>query len=317
MTATRRLSPTTRPSRSTSSRVSRLTDGAEPNSNLPGTTMMMLEPSPSTWSSTSCLAPLPRATRTTTAATPITTPSMVSALRSRLARSASSATRNASPPSSTPAPPVRSSSPSRTWMRRRAMRRDLEVVGDDDDRDAPLDDERLEDGHDLGPAAGVEVAGGLVGQQQASAPRPARGRSRPAAARRRRAGPAGAPAGGRARRRPARRRRARAARPGARRGRPAAGRRCPARWCGRAAGRTGTRSRSCGCAARRAHRRTASRRRGRRPAATPEVGRSRQPSRCIRVDLPEPDGPTTATYSPGSMRRLTPRSASTDTPSSW
>ena len=30
-----------------------------------------------------------------------------------------------------------------------------------------------------------------------------------------------------------------------------------------------------------------------------------------------PEGPTTATYSPGSMRRLTPRSASTETPSRW
>ena len=84
-TATRRSSPTTRPSRSTSSRVSRLIVGAEPSSNLPGTTMMMFEPRPSTCCSTSCLAPAPSATRTTTAATPMTTPSMVRALRSLLA----------------------------------------------------------------------------------------------------------------------------------------------------------------------------------------------------------------------------------------
>ena len=122
--------------------------------------MMMFEPSPSTCCSTSCLAPLPIATRITTAATPMTTPSMVSALRSRLARNASSATRNASP----------ASHPARRPRRRAALvgldqpvahpdpaprqRRDLEVVGDDDDGDAALGVEPLEDRHHLG-AAGV------------------------------------------------------------------------------------------------------------------------------------------------------------------
>ena len=43
----------------------------------------------------------------------------------------------------------------------------------------------------------------------------------------------------------------------------------------------------------------------------PEVGTSRQPRMCMRVDLPEPDGPMTATYSPASMVKETPRSAST------
>ena len=46
------------------------------------------------------------------------------------------------------------------------------------------------------------------------------------------------------------------------------------------------------------------------------VGRSRQPSRCINVDLPEPDGPRIAAYSPGRTGTVTPRSASTVTPSS-
>ena len=32
----------------------------------------------------------------------------------------------------------------------------------------------------------------------------------------------------------------------------------------------------------------------------------------MRVDLPEPDGPMMATYSPCSMDRLTPRSAATE-----
>ena len=32
---------------------------------------------------------------------------------------------------------------------------------------------------------------------------------------------------------------------------------------------------------------------------------------CMRVDLPEPEGPMTATYSPWSIVRLMPRSAAT------
>ena len=52
------------------------------------------------------------------------------------------------------------------------------------------------------------------------------------------------------------------------------------------------------------------RRRPRRPAGRcPSVGTSRQPRMCISVDLPEPDGPMTATYSPRPISRLTPRSA--------
>ena len=35
-------------------------------------------------------------------------------------------------------------------------------------------------------------------------------------------------------------------------------------------------------------------------------GTSRQPRMCMRVDLPEPDGPMTATYSPASMVNVTP-----------
>ncbi len=49
----------------------------------------------------------------------------------------------------------------------------------------------------------------------------------------------------------------------------------------------------------------------------PPVGRSRQPSRCISVDLPDPLGPTIAAYSPSSMAKLTPRRASTTVSPSW
>src|SRR5581483_2569447 len=48
-------------------------------------------------------------------------------------------------------------------------------------------------------------------------------------------------------------------------------------------------------------------------AYVPDVGRSRQPRRFISVDLPEPDGPMIATYSPRAMVKVTPRSARTKT----
>src|SRR5436305_13978152 len=44
---------------------------------------------------------------------------------------------------------------------------------------------------------------------------------------------------------------------------------------------------------------------------SPFVGRSRQPRRFIKVDLPEPDGPRIATNSPGYTSSETPRSACT------
>jgi hypothetical protein len=43
----------------------------------------------------------------------------------------------------------------------------------------------------------------------------------------------------------------------------------------------------------------------------PALGVSKQPSRCIIVDLPLPDGPINATNSPASTSMLTPRSAFT------
>ena len=41
----------------------------------------------------------------------------------------------------------------------------------------------------------------------------------------------------------------------------------------------------------------------------PRLGVSRQPIRFISVDLPDPDGPMIATYSPFSISMLTPRRA--------
>ena len=46
-------------------------------------------------------------------------------------------------------------------------------------------------------------------------------------------------------------------------------------------------------------------------ATSPEVGLSRPARMCIRVDLPEPDGPITAVSWPLGTSRETPRSAST------
>ena len=43
----------------------------------------------------------------------------------------------------------------------------------------------------------------------------------------------------------------------------------------------------------------------------PEVGRSSAARMCIRVDLPEPDGPITAVSFPCATSSVTPRSAST------
>src|SRR5213596_27651 len=42
---------------------------------------------------------------------------------------------------------------------------------------------------------------------------------------------------------------------------------------------------------------------------SPAVGVSRQPTRFMRVDLPDPDGPMTATYSFLRICRLTPQGA--------
>jgi hypothetical protein len=43
----------------------------------------------------------------------------------------------------------------------------------------------------------------------------------------------------------------------------------------------------------------------------PAVGRSKVPIRCSSVDLPDPDGPATATSSPSATAKLIPRNATT------
>ena len=45
--------------------------------------------------------------------------------------------------------------------------------------------------------------------------------------------------------------------------------------------------------------------------AAPPVGRVERPMRCMRVDLPDPDGPMMVTNSPVRTRSVTPRTAFT------
>src|SRR5581483_4170157 len=115
--------PTMREARSMSENCSRETEGAVPKANFPGTIRMMFEPRPSTSFSTMFFAPPPMATSTTTAATPMITPIMVSSERSRLAASDSPATRSDS--SGFTAVP-----PSHLSRRPAALQRD--VLGDRD-----------------------------------------------------------------------------------------------------------------------------------------------------------------------------------------
>ena len=141
--------------------------------------------------------------------------------------------------------------------------------------------------------------------------RPGPGRSRPAAARHPTAGPGDGRSGVRARPAPATPPRPRAAPSPGRPGTAGRRRRCRAPTRRRAGRTAGTRSRSS--AARRADSR-----RSLRPATScpairtvPVVGRSRVPMMWSSVDLPDPDGPTSATSSPASIARSTSRSATT------
>ena len=103
----------------------------------------------------------------------------------------------------------------------------------------------------------------------------------------------------------------RAARAAPRPRRAAQSRRCRARSSRRAGRTAGRRSRSRARAAPPARARRAPPRPARRPRRAPRVGRSSVPMTCSSVDLPEPDGPTTATSSPAvdaqRRRRAAPR----------
>ncbi len=153
---------------------------------------------------------------------------------------------------------------------------------------------------DVGGVGCIEVAGGLVGEQQRRAGWPAPAPAPRAAARRRRAGADSGLAGRRARRGPATRAPSRS--PSARRRSPAARRRFPRRSCWGAGGRPGRPARRARVSSARGRPRPS--RESSLPSSRtlPRLGRSRPAATAIRVDLPEPDGPTTATRSPASTR---------------
>src|SRR3990170_2453691 len=133
-------------------------------------------------------APEPSAIMAITDATPMITPSMVSAERTLLRRIARSATRRVSWMSIAPPSGLGFDGRQRQQLRRRvasALDRlvahdapvadrddaggvagDVVLVGDQQHGDAAVAVETLQDLHDLDAGAAVEIAGGLVGQDQ-------------------------------------------------------------------------------------------------------------------------------------------------------
>ena len=153
----------------------------------------MFEPALRIWFWIDELAPVPIATITITAATPMIMPSAVSAVRIALRRSAFSATMNVIQIDIAVAPyalcaassaSLRSRATSAAALRRcttgpiaphqavaerddaRGVLGDVGLVRDEHDGDAALDVEPLEDAHHLDAGARIEVAGRLVGKQQ-------------------------------------------------------------------------------------------------------------------------------------------------------
>ena len=105
------------------------------------------------------VVPWPTPTRATTEATPMMTPSIVRAARSRLVRSRDSASRSSSREAHADDLPVAQVDLPV------GGRGDLGVVGDEDDRPAG-GVELVEEAHDVRAGVAVEVAGRLVGQDE-------------------------------------------------------------------------------------------------------------------------------------------------------
>ena len=209
------------------------------------------------------------------------------------------------------------SRPSRTWTWRSARRGDVAVVGDEHDRPARRV-ELVEDAHDLGArcalsrlpvGSSARMSAGSVTRARAMATRCC--------------WPPDSSVGSWSSRSPSPSRSSAALRPlerargGRRPGRAAASPRCRGRSSAAAGCTTGRRSRSTGCGPRRGRRRRGPRRPSRRGRSGPAVGRSRQPTMFISVDLPDPDGPTMARNSPRSTTRSTPSSARTSIRPVW
>ena len=206
--------------------------------------------------------------------------------------------------------------PTRRRGRRRQRRRSrggvVAAIGwHEDDGRAPLAGLRAQLVQDHAGVAVVEVAGGLVGEQERRAIEHGAAVGDPLLLAPRELGGVVAPPMRdpqplhEGHRPPARPRGG----PGPRSARRAA--RCPARSGRRGGGRTGTRSR-CACRARGTGRAGpgGSRARASNQISPASAGSSR-PRRLSRVDLPEPDSPITASTCPGLASRSTPSSTRT------
>ena len=183
---------------------------------------------------------------------------------------------------------------------------DVGLVGDDDDGLA-LAVEVGEEVEDLVAGLGVEVAGGLVGQEERRALDQGAGDRHPLALAARHLVRAGGPSGRPGRPGGAPRRRGRGGR--GRPSRSAAARRSAGPSAGAAARRSGRRTRSAARGPGPAPTATAWPRRGRRASTGPRWGRPGSPRMFISVDLPDPDGPMIATSSLAPIARSTPRRA--------
>ena len=203
--------------------------------------------------------------------------------------------------------------PSRSWTTRSARSRHGPAVRGDQ-RGAATVAAIREQRQDLRLGLGVDLARRLVGEQDLRARPPGPPPARRAPPRRPRAGRGGRGDGPRARRDRA------AGRAAARRGLRAS------RICRRTLSPATDARRGCRTAAGCRSRRRAGARgplRGAGSGARPSARRGRRRARRARrgrpssVDLPLPEGPITATVSPASTCRLTPRSASVSSSPAW
>src|SRR5258705_13934259 len=136
--------------------------------------MTILEPALWIWLWSDALSPVPIATMAMTAATAMSMPSAVSAGRMAFRRSALTATTNVIR-NDMPAPlrdaaaldgAVVGHQSVAERNHARAVFGDVRLVRHEDDGDAALDVEALEDAHHLEARLRVEIAGRLVGEQQ-------------------------------------------------------------------------------------------------------------------------------------------------------
>ena len=133
----------------------------------PGTTSSWLVPMAAIWSETDRVAPLPRVTKVTTAAIPMTMPSMVRNERIRLRRMARRASSSGVPQhlGFLPVAAVTIHAPVDEADDAFRIRRDVGLVGDHQHGDALVGLNRVSRSMISLAGSGIEIAGWLVGQQ--------------------------------------------------------------------------------------------------------------------------------------------------------